>query len=55
MAHAVFGRVFTIKTLIRVAFTALSLSSIEAAHSQWSYHGPAQNSYQNGWMADDRR
>jgi hypothetical protein len=56
MAHAIFGRVFTIKTLIRIAFTALSLNSIGVAHSQsWSYHAPAQNYYQNGWMADDRK
>ena len=51
MANAMFGRVFTAKTLIRVAFTALSLSSIGVAHSQTSYQAPAHNYYQNNWIA----
>jgi hypothetical protein len=45
------ARLFTTKTLIRAAFTALSLSSIGVAHSQPAYHAPAHNYYQNNWMS----
>jgi hypothetical protein len=34
MTHGTSGRIFTVKNLIRAAFTALSLSSIGVAHSQ---------------------
>lgn len=44
------SRVFTVKTLIRAAFTALSVASIGVAHSA-TYHAPAYNSYQNNWMS----
>ena len=33
MTYAVLKRLFTVKTLIRAAFTVLSLSSIAVAHS----------------------
>ncbi len=51
MAHALLGRLFTVKTLIRVASTALSLNSIAIAHSQPAYQAPAHNYYQNNWMS----
>jgi hypothetical protein len=55
MTQALFARVFTVKSLIRVAFTVLSLNSIGIAHSQATrYHAPAQNYYQNNWMSDGR-
>jgi hypothetical protein len=39
------------KTLIRAAFTVLSLG-VAAAHGQTAaYHTPAHNYYQNNWMA----
>ena len=48
MRHEMFWRFFTIKTLIRAAFTALSLSSIGVAHSQPSpFHAPAHSDYHN--------
>jgi hypothetical protein len=51
MIHAIFGRVFTVKTLIRAGLTALSLSSIAVAHSEpRQYQAPAHNFYQNNWM-----
>jgi hypothetical protein len=50
MAHDIFGRVFTIKMLIRAAFTALSISLIGVAHSE-PYHTPTHNFYQNNWIA----
>ena len=50
MAHARVGSISTAKTLIRVAFTAVSLSSIGIAHSAKPYHPPAHNYYQNNWM-----
>ena len=41
------------KTLIRAAFTVLSLG-VAAAHGEPShYHTPAYNYYQNNWMAGD--
>jgi hypothetical protein len=43
-------RFVTVKTLIRAAFTAMSIASIGAAHSE-QYHAPAHNFYQNNWMA----
>jgi hypothetical protein len=46
-----FGHFFTVKILIRVAFTALSLNSIGIAHSAAPYQAPAHNYYQNNWMA----
>jgi hypothetical protein len=47
MMHAIFERVFTMKALIRAAFTVLSLASIGAAHSQaTSYHTPVNIAYQ---------
>jgi hypothetical protein len=49
MMHVLSDRIFTVKNLIRVAFTALSLSSIGVAHSQSSYQAPAQNYWQNNW------
>jgi hypothetical protein len=43
MRQGMFGRFFTVKTLVRAAFTAMSLSAIGVAHSQpSSYHAPAQ-------------
>jgi len=48
-----FGSIFTAKTLIRVAFTALSLHSIGIAHSATPYQAPTQNYYQNNWMVGD--
>ncbi len=51
MTHIILGHLFTTKTLIRAAFTALSLSSIGVAHSQTTYHTPAHNYYQNNWMS----
>jgi hypothetical protein len=51
MAHGMLERLFTAKTLIRVAFTALSLSSIGVAHSETQYHTPSYNYYQNNWMS----
>jgi hypothetical protein len=53
MKQGMFGRFFTVKTLIRVAFTALSLNSIGVAHSAVPYQAPAHNYYQNNWMAGD--
>jgi hypothetical protein len=56
VGHGMFGRLFRVKTLIRAAFTALSLSSIGVAHSQPSpYHAPAQNYWQNNWVSDGRK
>ena len=53
MTYGPFARFFTVKTLIRAAFTALSLNSIGVAHSQPSpYHPPAQNYWQNNWASD---
>jgi hypothetical protein len=49
--HGMFGRFFTVNTLIRVAFTALSLNSIGIAQSATPYHTPSHNYYQNNWMA----
>ncbi len=47
-------RFLTMKTLIRVGFMALSISSIAAAHSETAlYHAPAHNFYQNNWMSSD--
>ena len=55
MTQALFARIFTVKSLIRVAFTVVSLNSIGVAHSQPSpYHAPAQNYYQNNWMSNGR-
>jgi hypothetical protein len=51
MAQVMFGRLFTVKTLIRVAFTVLSLNSIGIAHSATPYQAPTHNYYQNNWMA----
>ena len=51
MAHALFGRILTVKALIRVAFAALSLNSMGIAHSQSSYQASAHNDDQNNWMA----
>jgi hypothetical protein len=34
MSHELIARIFTVRTLIRAACTALSLSSIGVAHSQ---------------------
>jgi hypothetical protein len=51
MAQLMFGRLFTVKTLIRVAFTVLSLNAIGIAHSATPYRAPAHNYYQNNWMA----
>ncbi len=45
-----FAHLLTMKNLIRVAFTALSLSTIPVAHSQTApFHAPQQNYYQNSW------
>jgi hypothetical protein len=56
MTHEAFGPLLTVKTLVRVAFFALSVSSIGVAKSQpSSYHTPAHNYYQNNWMSDTRR
>jgi hypothetical protein len=52
MANPVFRRLVTVKTLIRVAFTAISVASIGVAHSAPAYHHPPQNDYQNNWSAD---
>jgi hypothetical protein len=49
MTYAAARRFFTVKALIRAAFTALSIASIGAAHSA-TYHAPQQNSHQNNWM-----
>ena len=51
LTHEMLKRLFTVKTLIRAAFTVLSLSSIGIAHSQSAYHAPAHNYHQNNWMA----
>jgi hypothetical protein len=51
MRHGMFGRFFTVNTLIRVAFTALSLNSIGIAQSATPYQTPPHNYYQNNWMA----
>jgi hypothetical protein len=51
--HPRFGRFFTVKTLIRVALTTLTLNSIGTAHSAAPYQTPAHNYYQNNWMAGD--
>jgi hypothetical protein len=52
MTRQPFRYIFTTRNLIRVAFTALSLSSIGAAHSApTGYHPPQQNYQQNNWMA----
>jgi hypothetical protein len=53
VAHAMFGSIFTTKTLIRVALTAISLNSIGIAHSATPYQTPAHNYYQNNWTAGD--
>jgi len=51
MRYHLNGHIFTTKNLIRVAFTALSLSSIGAAHSATGgYHPPQQNYHQNNWI-----
>ena len=48
MRYGTFARFFTVKTLIRAAYTALSLCSIGAAHSQPSAsHAAVQGYYQN--------
>jgi hypothetical protein len=54
MTRGIFGHFFTVQTLIRAAFVALSLSSMGIAHSQTSssYRAPAQNYWQNNWMSD---
>ena len=52
MKYGMFERFFSVNTLIRVAFIALSLNSIGIAHSAAPYHTPAHNYYQNNWMAD---
>jgi hypothetical protein len=49
--HGMFGRFFTVNTLIRVAFATLSLNSIGVAQSATPYTTPAHNYYQNNWMA----
>ena len=46
-----FGSIFTTKTLIRVALTAISLNSIGIAHSATPYQVPSHNYYQNNWTA----
>ena len=52
MTHGMPKRLFTVKTLIRAAFTVLSLGSIGVAHSQSApYHTPSHNFQQNNWMA----
>jgi len=51
MARNIVERLFTAKTLIRVAFTALSLSLIGVAHSETRYQTPSHNYYQNNWMS----
>jgi hypothetical protein len=51
--HGIFERFFTVNTLIRVAFTALSLNSVGTAHSATPYQAPAHNYYQNNWMVGD--
>ncbi len=52
VARFLVTRVLTIKTLIRVAFTAISLSSIGAAHSETKqYHHAAKNDHQNQWFS----
>jgi hypothetical protein len=48
-----FGSILTVKMLIRVAFTAISLSSIAIANSATPYHAPAYDYYQNNWTAGD--
>ncbi len=54
MARFLVTRVLTIKTLIRVAFTAVSLASIGVAHSETKqYHHAAQNDHQNQWFSDN--
>ena len=53
VAHAMFGSIFTTKTLIRVALTAISLNSIGIAHSATPYQAPAHNYYHNNWTAGD--
>jgi len=49
MTSAATKRIFTVKTLIRAAFTAMSIASIGAAHSE-TFHTPAHNFHQNNWM-----
>ncbi len=53
MAQALLRFIFTTKTLIRVALTAISLNSIGIAHSAMTYQPPAHNYYQNNWMGGD--
>ncbi|MDB5402911.1 MAG: hypothetical protein QOF70_293 [Acetobacteraceae bacterium] len=50
MTYAMFGRLFTVKMLIRAGLAALSLSSIGIAHSQQPPH-PVPAVYQSDWMA----
>jgi hypothetical protein len=53
MRLGIFARFLTVKILIRAAFTALSLSSIGAAHSQPSpYHALGQNYHQSDRLDD---
>jgi hypothetical protein len=47
VAGAIYGKLFTAKTLIRVAVTAMSLNSIAIAHSASPYQTPGGNYYQN--------
>jgi hypothetical protein len=55
MTEALFGRVFTVRNLIRLAFTVVSLNAMGVAHSQTTkYQPPAQNYYQNSWSIDGR-
>ena len=53
MKYGIFGRFFTVNTLIRVAFMTLSLNAVGVAHSATPYHAPAHNYYQNNWMTGD--
>lgn len=51
MTRSMVDRVFTVKTLVRAAFMALSISSIGVAHPAQPFQPPSQNYQQNNWMA----
>ncbi len=54
MARTLVRTLLTTKTLIRVAFAALSIASIGVAHSSpQPYQPPAQNYHQNNWIGRD--
>ncbi len=51
MTHALIGRLFSTKTLIRIAVAALSLHSMEAAFAQGLSAGATAPMYGTTWAA----